>query len=390
MVARTGADASALVSRKRILLVLCGTFDVNGGMTEYARAWVALLLRRQWEVGICAINELAATFPQEVLRFPIKGKRTTGARLYRALSIASLLNLPPASSLVRKIAACISAFNPAAVHFVDRSVFTAYLLDALSSKFHSISFIHTLHDPQWHEERISIIRGWLKHRDYLWSASLDQRPNVFMHVHDRRLLSNTIFQQIKNVLEMPHPLPSRVASRTRREITTTDVTYPIRLGFLGRIEPYKGLDVFCDAVTQILYSGRIKPAQIEIVIAGRGHINEIRWNKLGCVVEFHNDFILDEQFHQLMADLDVLVLPYKSATQSGVGMMGAAYGIPIVASRVGALDQLVADGTTGILVTPSDAENLGYALAKLIESPHNLQRLWQHTRARVLATLQEK
>ncbi|MDP3090974.1 MAG: glycosyltransferase [Nitrospira sp.] len=359
-------------------------------MAEYARAWVALLLRRQWEVGICATNELTATLPQEVHRFLINGTRTTGARLYRALSIASLLNLPPASSLVRKISAHISAFNPAAVHFVDRSAFTAYLLDALSTKFHGISFIHTLHDPQWHEERISKIGGWLKHRDYLWSASLDQRPNVFMHVHDRRLLRETIFQRIENVLEMPHPLPSRVASRMRREIATTDVTYPIRLGFLGRIEPYKGLDVFCDAVTQSLYSGRIKPTQIEIVIAGRGHIDEIRWNKLGCVVEFHNDFILDEQFHQLMADLDVLVLPYISATQSGVGMMGAAYGIPIVASRVGALDQLVADGTTGILVTPGDAEDLGYALAKLIESPHNLQRLWQHTRARVFATLQER
>src|SRR5208337_4953027 len=62
----------------------------------------------------------------------------------------------------------------------------------------------------------------------------------------------------------------------------------------------------------------------------------------------------------------LVVLPYISASTSGVLVTAYSFGKPVVASRVGCLNEYVVDGTTGLLVRPMDVEELADAIVRLL------------------------
>ena len=75
---------------------------------------------------------------------------------------------------------------------------------------------------------------------------------------------------------------------------------------------------------------------------------------------------------QLASFLDtssVLVLPYREATQSGVAAYGIGRGVPIIATTVGGLPEMVQHNITGILIPPADIDSLVGALKFLYSSP---------------------
>ena len=150
----------------------------------------------------------------------------------------------------------------------------------------------------------------------------------------------------------------------------------IRLGlvFLDIIEPYKGLDILYEALSYGIKKGYFDNERIELILAGRGEIKQ-PWNDLPIKVEMYNAVLSDTDFHQLMADIDLLVLPYKNGTQSGVGMLGAAYGIPLIATRVGALHNLVIEGVNGHLIEPNRSDLLMDIIKKLVNNPKLLAGL---------------
>lgn len=133
--------------------------------------------------------------------------------------------------------------------------------------------------------------------------------------------------------------------------------------FFGRIWPYKGLDVFIDAanrVAKILSAARF-------TIAGTGenigrYLARIESPDRFDVRNFRIDEAdLDELFQRCFA----VVLPYTDATQSGVIPIAYAYGKPVIASRVGALPEVVLGGVTGYLVDPRDPESLTEAMVRM-------------------------
>ncbi|MFM8409025.1 MAG: glycosyltransferase, partial [Alphaproteobacteria bacterium] len=67
----------------------------------------------------------------------------------------------------------------------------------------------------------------------------------------------------------------------------------------------------------------------------------------------------------LFAASDVVVLPYRDGTQSGVVPLAWAHGRPVVTTAVGGLPEAVDDGATGLLVPPGDARALADALERV-------------------------
>ena len=137
-----------------------------------------------------------------------------------------------------------------------------------------------------------------------------------------------------------------------------------RILFFGRIEEYKGLGIFIEAVTRL----RGKGVPVTGVIAGQGDDLEkhrVRMENEGCFV-VHDRYIPTEEVRVLFQDARVVALPYLEGTQSGVAAMALGFGRPVVASSVGAIPELVRHGENGLIVPPGDAAALALAIERVL------------------------
>ena len=135
----------------------------------------------------------------------------------------------------------------------------------------------------------------------------------------------------------------------------------------GAIRPYKGVDLALDALAQV-----DRALDVRLVVAGRsrGSVDALRDQakrlSLNGRVEFVDRFIPTKEAARLFAAADASLLPYRSASQSGVAQLSFAYGRPVIATRVGGLPAAVEDGVNGILCEP-DAPSIAAAIETMAE-----------------------
>jgi glycosyltransferase involved in cell wall biosynthesis len=159
------------------------------------------------------------------------------------------------------------------------------------------------------------------------------------------------------------PVPSPEAAQAERR----------RLGdpgllllFFGAVRPYKGLDLALEALAQVDAS-----LDARLLVAGRFWERRDRYDalvsRLGLRdrVVIHDRYVSNEETALLLSAADGVVLPYRSATQSGVAQLAFAYGKPVVATRVGGLPAAVEHRRTGLLCPPDNAFALARALERL-------------------------
>ena len=84
-------------------------------------------------------------------------------------------------------------------------------------------------------------------------------------------------------------------------------------------------------------------------------------------IETHFRYIQEYEIRNFFLRSQVCVLPYKSATQSGVIATAYEFNLPVIASRVGGLSEYVKDNVTGILVPPDNPEALAAALIRFFK-----------------------
>jgi glycosyltransferase involved in cell wall biosynthesis len=88
---------------------------------------------------------------------------------------------------------------------------------------------------------------------------------------------------------------------------------------------------------------------------------------LGERVRVHDRYVADEEVGDLVAAADCVVLPYRSATQSGVVLVAYAGGCPVISTAVGGLPEVVEDGVTGYLVPPENPAALADAILRFYD-----------------------
>ncbi|WP_433252260.1 glycosyltransferase family 4 protein [Streptosporangium sp. CA-135522] len=186
----------------------------------------------------------------------------------------------------------------------------------------------------------------------LMKALLRRVDGVLVHSEQQAALARELGPAPVTVAEMAPHLPVRAQDRGRG----TEVTN--RLLFFGLVRPYKGLDLLIRAL----------PEGVSLRVAGEfwGGLEETKAliAELGLTgrVELRPGYVADADVPGLFADVDALVLPYRSGTASQQVWFGHEHGVPVIVTRVGTLGDHVTDGVDGLVVEPGSAQALRAAL----------------------------
>lgn len=142
--------------------------------------------------------------------------------------------------------------------------------------------------------------------------------------------------------------------------------------FFGQIFPYKGIEYLLDAMLKV----NEKHKDIELIVAGSGdfYFDMSKYSNKEFI-KILNRYIGITELVGLVKNCLFVVLPYKDATQSGVVQTAFALDIPIVATKVGALPDMVKNDVFGKIVPPCDTDALATAIISLIENQTELERL---------------
>jgi glycosyltransferase involved in cell wall biosynthesis len=147
----------------------------------------------------------------------------------------------------------------------------------------------------------------------------------------------------------------------------------LMVGFIGTLAPHKGVDVLVDAV-------RRTPGDLRLSLFGRAtdfpeFVARLAARAAGDPrIEFRGPFERDE-LGRVLAGIDVLVVPSTWYENTPFVVLEAfAAGLPVVATDLGGLSELVTDGVNGELFARGDADDLGRRLARLRAEPERLAR----------------
>ncbi|MDR1172561.1 MAG: glycosyltransferase [Bacteroidales bacterium] len=188
------------------------------------------------------------------------------------------------------------------------------------------------------------------------------------------------FTTAKPAVFAPHPVFSNFGEKVPRNEAccrlklSEDERYIL---FFGLIRDYKGLDLMLDAWANLRKNRQTEGKKL--IIAGEFYTNkakylrQIEWLGIGEDVLLHDRFIRNEEVKYYFSAADMVVQPYKSATQSGVTQIAYQFETPIIVTNVGGLAEIVPDGQAGYAVEP-DAVSIASAIGKMYENG-NLQRI---------------
>ena len=173
------------------------------------------------------------------------------------------------------------------------------------------------------------------------------------------------FAKDKPAKYVAHPLydnfGERINKSEARKNIGIETDIPIVL-FFGFIRKYKGLDILFDAINLLKKSSE-KSINIKFLIAGEFYEDRKPYDeqikKLGIedALILHTDFIPDSEVKNYFCAADVVIQPYRNATQSGVTPLAYHFEIPMIVTNVGGLPSLVPDYKVGLIAEP-DAESI--------------------------------
>jgi glycosyltransferase involved in cell wall biosynthesis len=229
---------------------------------------------------------------------------------------------PHAIPALARIRREIHRFAPQVVHLHDVSVDPRVI--ALLPR---VPTVMTVHDPTPHPGHPEVR---LRARRWMLDASrrtLRARASVIV-IHSEDLRPLIDLRPSQRCVVIPHglyilsePLPPPAAPA---------------LGFFGRLEPYKGLDVLAAAMPRIW---EVRP-EVELRVAGTGSMTLPLEDPR---VRFDNTYVPESELESFFRGTSLAVLPYIEASQTGAGSTAVGFGVPVVASRVGGLPDLVLD-----------------------------------------------
>lgn len=236
-----------------------------------------------------------------------------------------------------------------------------------------VPHIHTLHDVQLsipsgllitgQEDRWihrSLLRRWYEQgvRREIGTPDLVLSPSQFLvdFYRGRDMFTNT------RIEVLPNPLPSdRTKARAERVASRTQFLY------VGQLEPHKGINQLFNALDLL-------GDDVELHIAGEGGLaNEVAARSArDARISFHG-FVSFDHLARLLHSADAVIVPSVCYENSPTIIYESFLaGVPVIASRIGGVPELIEEEKTGLLVTPGDQEDL----ARAMQTIHRERDAW--------------
>jgi glycosyltransferase involved in cell wall biosynthesis len=177
-----------------------------------------------------------------------------------------------------------------------------------------------------------------------------------------------IFDATKPVQLIQHPLYDNFGEKISKELARKNIginTEEKIILFFGFIRKYKGLDILLEALAILKTKGN---TNFKVLIAGEFYEDKKPFDeqiaRLGLqdMLILKTDFIPDSEVRNYFCAADMVIQPYRNATQSGVTPLAYHFEIPMIVTNVGGLPSLVPDGKVGLVSEPNAA-----AIAEKIE-----------------------
>jgi glycosyltransferase involved in cell wall biosynthesis len=168
----------------------------------------------------------------------------------------------------------------------------------------------------------------------------------------------------------PHPVyeifgKSLLKANARAKLGLTDKRVIL---FFGYIRRYKGLHTLLDAMPTILEKVKLK-----LLVVGEFYDDEEKYrqqiadSRLQNDVVLHAEYVANEQVGLYFSACDVVVLPYVSATQSGIVQIAYQFDKPVIATDVGGLAEVVLNEKTGFIVPPQQPTAVANAVLRFYQ-----------------------
>ncbi len=271
---------------------------------------------------------------------------------------------------IDQLAGQIRQFTPQVMLFPMMHPWNAVLQQRLAD-IPSVVFVH---DPQAHPD----LAGWFYEKLENCSIRRASRCVVLSESLVQHLVRRGVDRERIDVVPLG-PLSYRHDNRSvaLSRLGKREDEIPTIL-FFGRIAPYKGLDVLLKAYLRLR---KVMPCRL--LIAGAGRLAPYRHLlKKAPDVELVHRWIAEEEIASLFIRSKLVVLPYTSASQSGVIPIAASFGLPVIATRVGGLEEQIEDGVSGWLVPPHDEQALADAMFAALGAPEEAAQRGAALRAR--------
>ncbi len=137
---------------------------------------------------------------------------------------------------------------------------------------------------------------------------------------------------------------------------------PLRFGFIGALTPNKGVE-------WLIEQFQARGEDASLLIAGRGdaaYVNQLKSSADPQRVHF----VGYRKAAEFFSEIDVAVVPSLSPESFGlVALEACAHHLPVIASRMGGLTEIVQDGINGLLCSPDQPASLGDAIQRLVRDP---------------------
>ncbi len=230
-----------------------------------------------------------------------------------------------------------------------------------------------------HTKVITIVDNMIPHEsrvgDRAFTKYFIKPVDAFVAMSDCVLSDIESFDTVKPKILSPHPLFDNFGESIPKEEAlqklklSTEYRYIL---FFGLIRKYKGLDL----LLRSLKDKRLQNKKIKLIVAGEYYSNKKIYTdimeQLGIEDEViqADKFISDSEVKVYFSAIDLVVLPYKSATQSGVVQIAYHFEKPMVVTNVGSLAEMCPDNKVGYVV-PKDPESIAEAIFRFFNEDKN-------------------